>query len=165
MAEIDLKTLPVGELLKTYSRLLEELRERNIIRSSNGPVADYSEFLFCNTFGWARQTNSAAGFDASDSKGVRYQIKGRRPTRRNRSRELSVLRSLNGRPFDFLAAILFNEDFTVARAALVPVNEVLEQAKFSSHVNGWRFHLRDSVWGVPGVEDVTEQVRGFSRSI
>jgi hypothetical protein len=57
--------------------------------------------------------------DATDSTGVRYQIKGRRLTQHNKS--LGVLRDLPDQRFDFLAAVLFHEDYRVMKAALVPL--------------------------------------------
>jgi hypothetical protein len=40
-----LGSLKDGELLLAYARLMEELRSRGIVRSSNNPVADFTEFL------------------------------------------------------------------------------------------------------------------------
>jgi hypothetical protein len=165
MTEVDLSGLSVSDLLKTYSRLLEELRRREIVRSSNDPAGDYSEYLFCKAFGWERQANSAAGFDAKGPDGLRYQIKGRRPTRHNSSRELSAIRKLKERPFDFLGAVLFNEDFSVARAALIPIDVVESESKRSDHVNAWKFLLKDSIWDVPSVQDVTVKLQSAVESL
>ncbi|MGH6871262.1 MAG: hypothetical protein ACREHE_07135 [Rhizomicrobium sp.] len=154
----DLTDLSSKSLLALYRRVMDELRTREITRSSNNPVADYSEFLFCLAFGWSREGNSKAGFDARDGD-VRYQIKGRRPTKRNTSRQLSAIRKMEGKPFDFLAGVIFDEDFGVFRAALVPLSIVGERARKSSHVNGWLFNLDDAVWQLPGVTDVTEHLR------
>ena len=165
MSEVDLRSLSTGDLLRTYSSLIGELRKRGIVRSSNAPAGDYSEFLFCKAFGWERQTNSAAGFDATGPDGARYQIKGRRLTSFNSSRELSVIRKLKERPFDFLGAVLFNEDFSVARAAVIPIALVGSESKRSDHVNGWRFLLKDSIWDRPGVRDVTADIQSAAESL
>jgi hypothetical protein len=57
-------------------------------------------------------------------------VKSRRLTARNRSRQLSFFRGflLPGDSFDLQVAVLFNEDFTVQRAALVPVAVVRQHA-------------------------------------
>lgn len=94
-------TLP--ELLAGYGAIMDELRRREIVRSSNSPVSDYAELLFCKAFAWVRQNNSAVGYDAKDTKGVRYQIKARRLTRQNSSRQLSAIRKLDDKPALFLA--------------------------------------------------------------
>jgi len=154
----DLATSSTGELLKLYTEVLDELRRREVVRSSNNPVADYSELLFCLAFDWAREGNSKAGHDATDGN-IRYQIKGRRQTVHNPSRQLSAIRKMEGSPFDFFAGVVFADDFTVYRAALVPIAIVRDRARWSKHVNGWLFNLDDTVWRLPGVVDVTTQLQ------
>ncbi len=92
-----LADVPVSDLLAGYGALLDELRRREIVRSSNNPLSDYAERLFCDAFRWKREANSSSGHDASDAAGVRYQIKGRRLTRHNRSRQLSAIRNSNSK--------------------------------------------------------------------
>lgn len=101
----------VAQLLSDYASILDELRDREIVRSANNPLSDYAELLFCNAYGWEREGNSASGHDAIDISGVRYQIKARRITPHNRSRQLSAIRNLNKRPFDFLAGLLVDRKF------------------------------------------------------
>lgn len=147
----DVRAASVGKLLAGYGAILEQLREREIVRSSNNPVSDYSELLFCRAFGWQRENNSTAGYDAKDRQGIRYQIKGRRLARHNRSRQLNIER----KPFDKLAGLLMDETFQVIRAAIIPFSVVRDQTTYSAHANYWRFLLRDQVWDAPGVRDVT----------
>jgi hypothetical protein len=94
--------------------------------------------------------------DATDLSGVRYQIKGRRLTIHNKSRQLGALRDLPAQRFDVLAAVLFQHDYRVLRAALIPHGRVVELAKRVERTNSWRFILRDTVWQVSDVLDVTE---------
>jgi hypothetical protein len=122
--------LTVPELLLLHTEVGEELRKRGVLRSANNPTGDLSEYLFCKAFGWTQAGNSHANVDAVGSDGARYQIKGRRITRYNNSRQLSALRDLQGRHFDFIAGVLFNEDYTILRAALIPHAVGLERAKF-----------------------------------
>ena len=75
------------------------------------------------------------------------------------SRQLSAIRDLKGKQFDFLAGVLFSEDFTVQRACLVPISVVEGLAKYRKHTNAWIFYLSDEVWGQAGVVDVTREVR------
>jgi hypothetical protein len=63
---IDLERCTVSELLAGYGAIMGELRRREIVRSSDGPVSDYAELLFCKAFGWKRWNNSAAGYYAKD---------------------------------------------------------------------------------------------------
>lgn len=72
---MDVTHLTTLELLRAHGAILDELRRREIVRSTNSPISDYAEVLFCRAFGWTREGNSAAGFDATDVEGQRYQIK------------------------------------------------------------------------------------------
>lgn len=155
----DLTAKATAELLRLYGAILSELRRREVVRSANGPAGDYAELLFAKAFGWRLEGGSTSGHDAVDDLNVRYQVKCRRLTPQNRSRQLSFIRNLPDRPFDVLAGVLFDEHFQVQRAALVPVALVQEHASYVAHVNAWRLLLRDAVWEWPGVQDVTDQLR------
>jgi hypothetical protein len=156
---MDLAILTPPQLLVLHSQVADELRERGIIRSSNNPTGDLAEYLFCMAFGWKQAGNSQANVDAIDQNGIRYQIKGRRTTRHNKSRQLSAIRDMAGSHFDFLAGVLFNEDYTVLRGALIPHAVALAKAKYVARTNSHRFLLRDDTWNAPEVRDVTAQLQ------
>lgn len=162
---IDVRKLTVPKLLSCYGAILEELRHRGIVRSSNNPLSDYAEGLFCATFSWKQEGNSSAGYDAIDADGVRYQIKARRLRDHKTSRQMSAIRSLPETPFDFLAGLLVNQEFDIIRAAIVPVAVVQAKAKYVGHTNSWRFLLRDDVWSEPSVRDVTAEVSTTATAI
>lgn len=155
----DLKSLSKRELLKLYTELMTELRSREIVRSSNGPGADVAEGLVAKALSLTLNVASTAGYDGIDLHGRKVEIKCRRLTRHNKSRQLSAIRNLESAHFDFLAGVLFNEDFSVMRAALIPFLVVKDHAVFVKHTNGWKFVLRDSIWLLPGVEDITERLQ------
>lgn len=154
-----LDKLTPRELLALHAAVSDELRRRGVTRSSNNPVGDLAEYLFCRAFNWNQAPNSMRDADATDEAQLRYQIKGRRVTARNSSRQLGALRNLPERRFDFLAAVLFQESYRVQRAALVPHALVLELAKRVEHTNSWRFMLSDNVWLASGVVDVTSKLQ------
>lgn len=147
-----------GELLRTYASLMEELRSRGIVRSSNNPVADFTEFLVARALGLTLEGKSAAGHDAIDTSGVRYQIKGRRPTEHNRSVQLGIMRNLSSRPFDVLAAVIYSPTFSVSYGGLIPIEVVSEFGHYSKHSNGQIFHFRRSVLNDPRVTDITSRL-------
>lgn len=155
----DIAKLPAYDLLALYARIIKELRSRGFTRSANSPVGDLAEYLFCRAFNWEQAENSKANFDAVDSQDNRYQIKARRLTHHNTSRQLSAIRDLDGNHFDMLAGVLFRENFGVLRAALVPRAVVVDCAKFQQRTNSHRFLLRDDIWDMQGVRDVTEELR------
>jgi hypothetical protein len=147
------------ELLRMRGAILDELRRREIIHTTNSPISDCAEVLFCRAFGWTRVGNPASGFDAMDAAGQRNQIKARRITDAPGSRQLSAIRGLVASPFDTLAAALFAPSFSVHRAALIPIDVVRTRVRRSSHTNSDVFHLRDNVWSMPAVIDVTDELR------
>lgn len=154
----DLNSLPVSDLLRLYSAVLEELRRRGITRTSNNPVADYTEHVVARFLSLRLADNSVSGYDATDSEGRRYQIKGRRLTRQNGSTELSALRNLAKRPFEFLVAVVYRADFSVDYAGIVPYVVVVELSKYTKHTNAHRFLMRRSVLEDPRVTDVTHSI-------
>lgn len=159
---MNLTDLTPAQLLALHARLGDELRDRGITRSSNNPTGDLAEYLFCKAFGWAQAGNSHANIDAVALDGKRYQIKGRRLTRHNKSRQLSAIRDLHGGHFDFLAGVLFNENYSVLRAALIPNSVAIDRAKFVEHTNSYKFMLRDDIWNADGVRDVTQQLQAVT---
>lgn len=153
-----IRTAGVRDLLLLYSQVMDELRAREVVRTSNSPVGDYGELLFAKAFGWTLESNSSAGHDATDDRGVRYQIKARRLTAANGSRQLSAIRRLNDNTFDYLAAVLLDANFKVLRAIIIPHALVAGRARRREHTNSWLFMLDDRVWLAPGVRDVTAEL-------
>ena len=161
-ANMNLAALSPPELLALHATLGDELRKRGITRSSNNPTGDLAEYLFCKAFGWKQAGNSHANVDAIASDGTRYQIKGRRITQYNNSRQLSAIRDLGGAHFDFLAGVLFSEDYAVMRAALIPHAVAIGRATFVERTNSHRFLLREDIWNALGVRDVTAELRAVN---
>lgn len=119
------------ELLQQHSSIIEELVNRNVLRTRNNPVADYAEWLVANKLCLTLQTNSKAGYDAVDSSGVTYQIKARRERT-----QLGVIRNLNQNAFDYLIVVIFHNDFSVKEAYNIPHSIIVNYANHSSHQNG-----------------------------
>lgn len=154
----------IRELLASYASVMEQLRERGVVRSSNNPVADYCESLVVRALGLKRSVASTKGCDAVDTMTEeRYEIKGRRITKHNPSTQLSVIRDIESCHFDYLAGVLFDEDFTVARACRIPRETVEKLAVPREHVNGRILLLRPSVWDQPGVRDITAELMKAQR--
>ncbi len=160
MDNINLDNLSVSELLGLFVRILQVLKERKVVRSTNNPVADYAEYLAIEALGLKPAPKSTKGFDATDSNGVKYEVKGRRPTQANKSRMLSAIRDCDAGHFNFLVGVLFNEDFSFDRACVVPFNVVQTTARYRKHVNAHILELKDALWQVEGVRDISAEVRG-----
>ena len=158
----DLTQSTSAELLKLYAAIGRELRRRGIVRSEN-ITGDVAEYLFCLALNLT--PTPKAHIDAVDGGGNRYQIKGRRLTPRNQSREMGAIREMAGQHFDFLAGLLFDETYGIKRAAIIPHAVVMERARFVTRSNSHKFLLRDDVWDAPGVCDVTDKLTAAARTL
>lgn len=159
------RSASVRELLLMHAEILDELSARKIVRTANSPLGDYAELLFATAFGWRLNNNSSAGFDAVDEQGVRYQIKSRRITAKNPSRQLSFIRRLPDRTFDVLACVLFDAGYRVFKALMLPHETVAARAKYVEHTNGWRFMADDKAWFADGARDVTAEITKTAETI
>lgn len=145
MSKFDFSQQSDSELLATYSELMEELRRRQVIRTSNNPVADYAEKVAIEYLNLRGVGKEQKGFDAVDAQGRKYQIKGRRLTRHNSSRQLSVIRNLKERLFDYLIAVIFDEAFGIQEIWKIPHEFVAENSTFSELQNGHIFFAEPDV--------------------
>lgn len=134
---IDLDNLEKEDLLQLYGRLMEKLRQCKLIRSSNNPVSDYAEKIVCEKLKLSIQGKSSKGYDAIDEKsGIKYQIKARRVTRHNKSRQLGVIRNIDQKLFDYLIAVIFDESFKPIEIWRIPRETIPKYARYSQHQNG-----------------------------
>ena len=132
-----LKAFNDKHLLRLYCDLMEELRQRNIVRSGNNPVSDYGEKIVAERMNLKLSAGSNKGYDAIDEKtGVKYQIKSRRLTKHNGSKQLGVIRNLDQKLFDYLVAVIFNEFLMPQEIWQMPIDIIPKYSKFSQHQNG-----------------------------
>ena len=129
------ESLTTPQLLQYYAQILDVLRNRDVIRTANNPVGDYAEWIVSKKLGLTLVANSKAGYDAVDSSGMKFQIKGRRITKHNPSKQLGAIRNLQNRDFDFLIAVLFSEQFEVMQVVKIPHEIIDKYARFSDHVH------------------------------
>jgi hypothetical protein len=149
--------LTTAQLLRYYGQILDELRVRKAVRTFNNPVGDYAECLIANQLGLTLVANSTSGHDAIDSSGVKFQIKGRRLTPHNQSRQLGAIRNLKNQDFDYLIAVLFNEKIEIEQVVKVPHEVIGKYARYSKHTNAHILILGNNILSDPMVEDLTPQ--------
>ena len=151
----ELLNMSNSELLRRFSAITLELRARGVLRTSNNVTSDYGEYVAKKKMRLQLVQNSTEGYDAVDGRNVRYQIKSRRITRFNKSRQLSVIRNIDSRHFQFLVAVIFNEDFSKRDIWKIPIRIVKKHSKFSKHQNGHIFVLDNNVTRERGVVKVS----------
>ena len=125
-----LNEMEVKELLQLQASITNELKDRGVVRTQNNPLGDYTEWLVANALDLELEANSKAGYDGISKAGIRFQIKGRRVTPKNNSRQLSAIRKYDEKDFDELAAVIYNENFDVIEALLIPHEVVGEYASY-----------------------------------
>ncbi|MCR4030447.1 MULTISPECIES: DUF6998 domain-containing protein [Flavobacterium] len=155
----ELKNLTEKELLKLNSDIMDELKARKIIRTRNNPIADYCEWYVAEKFGWNLKNNSNSGYDAIDSENLRVQIKCRTLMNTKRSRQLGVIRKLDQDTFDYLIALLFDENAEVTEAYKISKGLIKKYAKFSKHQNGHILHVKGNLLNDEKLEDITELLK------
>ena len=147
------RTMTEVELLQTHSEIIAELKRREVVKTKNNPVGDYTEWLVCNRLSLQMQRNSRAAFDATDPRGIRYQIKGRRSG--DKSVQFSSIRNLEQHGFDFVIAVIFHEDYSVRLAVKISHTAVPQLARYQVHTNGYNLILTSKAVEQDGIEDIT----------
>ena len=154
-----LKEFDPKELLQLTGKILDELSARKIVRTSNNPVSGYTEWLVSERLGLKLCGNSEKGFDSVDKNGVKYEIKARRVTPSNKSKQLSAIRDIEGEHFNFLIAVVYNKDFEVILALKIPRSVVVAKSSYVKSTNSYKLLAEDSLKDEPGVEDIANLLR------
>jgi hypothetical protein len=153
-----LKKLSVIELLQLHSAILDDLKQRKVVRTRNNPVGDYTEWLVAKGLGFELAKNSSAGFDATDTKGNKIQIKGRRINSKSNSRQLGAIRNMDAKDFDSLAAVIFDNDYHIVDALLIPHKAIYDYANYSEHQNAHILHLKGPILRDSRVIDIKNDI-------
>lgn len=161
MRSDDLRRQSPSSLLSTYAVILLLLQQQGVIRSYNHPVADVAEWLVSKKLGLKLAPKSTKSYDATDAENKRYQIKGRWTVGSNKSKQLGGIRDLDSSPFDFLVGVIFDDEFHVDYAALVPLEVVREHGRYDKRTNSHRFVFKRSVLTLDGVKDLSHLLRSF----
>jgi hypothetical protein len=156
---MDLVKLDVIELLRLQAKATEELKRRKIVRTNNNPLGDYTEWLVAKQIKLTLVKNSKAGYDAISDAGVTFQIKGRRITPSNQSRQLSAIRNYDSKDFDWLVAVIFDQNFNILNAYLVPHEVIGEYCPHRDHVNGRVVVMSGPIVNDHRVMEMSDQLR------
>ncbi|HHE5698631.1 TPA: hypothetical protein ACPEY2_002550 [Citrobacter amalonaticus] len=146
------------ELLSLHSKILTVLRSRDVIRTKNNPVGDYAEWLVSKALGMTLLSNSSAGADAIDADGMKVQIKARRVTPDNPSRQLSALRNYEAADFDYLIAVIFDENYNILDSYKIPHEVIRDYARHSDHVNAHIINLKGAILTDPRIMSIKENL-------
>ena len=127
--------LTVRELLDAYSEILNELRERKLVRTNNAPVGDLAEYAAAVAYRGVLAPNSERSYDLTAADGRRVQVKVR--ILRSGVRASSVFSPI--RSFGFEACVFVLVDGTtnaVLAAQEWTQAEVRAHGAHRTHTNG-----------------------------
>jgi Family of unknown function (DUF6998) len=145
-------------LLSAYAVALHGLRSHGVVRSFNSPVGDIAEWLVSKKLQLTLTAVSNRSHDAIDASGARYQIKARWCPGNRRSLQLGAIRDLASNPFEFLVAVVFDGDFMVDYAAVIPLAIVQHLSRYIAQTNSYRLSFSKSVLRLPGVRNITAEL-------
>lgn len=154
---INFKDYTPKELLKLRNEITKEFFERSIIRTNN-LIGDYTEWLVAKVLRLELAHNSTKDYDAEDSQGKRYQIKSTRMTKRNKSQQLSAIR---GEEFDFIIAVVYDEEYEILHALKIPKTTVLKYAKNSQRTNSKKLCVTNKLIKEDSVKIITTSIKSY----
>jgi len=150
--KLSFKDLSDSELIESYPQLLQELRERKIIRSKN-VIGDLGEYLvidlYNKTAGLPNLQVAPAGtqnVDALSRKGDRYSIKAATG---------NVTGVFYGFPedpaeipekkFEFVIVVKFNKDYKLEQINELTWNDFLKYKRWHSRMRAWNLPVTKEV--------------------
>jgi len=150
----DLSNASNRQLLCLHGDVLAALKQRAVVRTRNAPSADYAEWLVADRLHLTLLGNSHEGYDATDAYNTRYQIKSRWLNTPKALRQLSPIRNLASRLFDYLIVVLFSSDFGVQEAYQMPIEVIGDYARYSKHINGHILVMKGAILSDPRVKAI-----------
>ncbi len=160
MRSDDIRAQGPLDLLDTYACVLHGLRRFGVVRSFNHPVGDVAEYWVSQNLGWSLMPPSHKSYDAVDAAGLRYQIKARWRTRDGRTPRMCV--QLTDPPFfDFLVGVVFDQDFHVDYAAILPVDLVRGLCRRDGGSCSGQLSFPRRILRMQGVRSITDRLQYF----
>ena len=131
--------------------------------ASNQAFHPDGELLFCGAMGWKRGDHQGKDIDAITANNERVQIKSRRMTRDKDSDRSGAIYDKEG--FDLVAIAMFDPQFRIKRAIIIPRPIALAYLKWSSRQKGWYISLTKSFWKEARLIDVTARLALYCQEV
>lgn len=146
---MDLDKIKDEDLIKLYSDIIKELKNRNIIRTKNiiGDLGEYlSIYYYNNTPGLPNLQAAQAGtqnVDAISRKGERYSIKS---TSTNLTGVFYGLNEINSKKpekqkFEYVIIVIFKEDFVLDKIIEINWDQFLKFKKWHKTARAWNLTI------------------------
>ena len=146
---IKVQNLETLEIIKLYSEILIELKERKIIRSKN-LVGELGEYLVIEVFNSNKDLpnlklapTSNKSYDAIDEKGKTYAIKTitRNVTGVFYGLNSSTSKVENKQIFDYAIVIKLNENYGIEKIIQLDWTQFIDNKKWHSRMKAWNLNL------------------------
>lgn len=146
---MDLSALKDNEIVTLYGEVINELRNRNIVRSKN-ILGDLGEYMvinrYCNTRGLPKLQAAPPGtenIDAISVKGERYSIKS------ITSNRTSAFYGLNSKDcnddqkklFEYVIIAIFDQDYKLLRINELTWDELIQYKRWDSRQRAWNLTI------------------------
>jgi hypothetical protein len=151
VAEVNLDTMSVRELLALWASSLRELRDRGAVRTFNNPIGDIAEELVALHYGGERGSFSQKAWDVRVGDEL-LQVKALRRTGARTRRNLSPIRSDDG--YTAVIVVIFTGDLRVDEALRIPREVVNELFVHRPHVNGRIINVGRRLLDHPEVQSI-----------
>jgi len=146
---IKVKDLDTAEILKLYSEILRELKDRNVIRSKNlvGELGEHLAIDYYNKNIYLPNLKlaptSTKSFDAIDEDGRTYAIKTitGKVTGVFYGLNSSTSTKENKQIFDFAIVIKLDENYAIHRIFQLDWNQFLANKKWHSRMKAWNLTI------------------------
>ena len=156
----EMARLKLPALLQLNKMILDELKRRGVVRTNNNIVGDLAEKLFAEALGWTLAENSQSGYDAVSASGQTYQIKARRCAAGQNTVRFGAIREMGKEQFDYLAYVVFDENYLIRQAAILPRKQVSELCLHQSYTNADILCVNlNTILDSRDTEDVTDLLR------
>ena len=106
-------------LIDTHLSIRANLKELGVIRTNRDVISDYGEWIAANLLNLKLVPNDVQkGYDSTDRKGKKYEIKARR--QKKRGSPAYHFRQVTPKEFDFAVFVEFNQYLFPSMIAVVP---------------------------------------------
>ena len=153
MHEKDLEKLNTDELIEIYSKIIELLKKRNVIRSKN-LIGDIGEYLvishFNNTGGLPNLARAPVGtknIDAISREGERYSIKATSTTATGTFWGLNPPNSENEdqQRFEYVIVAIFYDNYKLKKIVRINWKQFLELKRWHKTMNAWNIPVNSKL--------------------
>lgn len=137
----------------------DPLRELVVSLQKHGRCSPgyFAELVFAAAFSTELEEPFNPGYDIRTREHGRVQVKCRRLPADGRREERLHLRDMEPGSFDYLGAVIFNNDWTVKSGALIPANVVWQLIHLHDYNQGKIPYIE--VRSLPGAVDVADRLR------